>query len=96
MSHKAIKDLLTEIALDKVYKLVGDNNTYNECHSKYNEVFEKLKEVLPEESKELLYTLDNLAIEARTITEETAYLKGLSDGIEINHLFKELSTTFKE
>lgn len=79
MVYSVLEDYGSEIIKDK---------EYDELSHEYEEVFNKLKDLLPKEHWRLLYRLDEIDSEMGSISEKIIYEKGLQDGVELKHILR--------
>lgn len=87
-----IEKSLNLFVLDRVIEvsngLLRKNEEYNKINVEIEEIFNKIKEVLPEEYRDLLFELDSLEGAKGSVSEVIIYRQGLKDGIELNNILK--------
>ena len=86
MKGKSVSKTVIDTALEQVYDEVFKNTDYSILHKRYNQLFDGLKEVLLPELMQIVYEMDDITLQLRMITEESAYKKRASGWQRINNI----------
>ncbi|NEZ94240.1 hypothetical protein EXM69_20460 [Clostridium botulinum] len=70
---------------------INNDKEYAIALNKYTNLYNKLKEKLSDEDKDLLENLDEATNYVAAISSELTYKKGLKDGIELKSILKIVS-----
>ncbi|NFS21417.1 hypothetical protein FDE82_04685 [Clostridium botulinum] len=77
--------------LDDYGNEINSDKEYAIALNKYTNLYNKLKEKLSDEDKDLLENLDDATNYVASISSELTYKKGLKDGVELKSILKIVS-----